>query len=114
MKTINFKLSKRLNELWLLDNMETEYCYNIDKDILPWFYAKEEYSQIVYKTLTLGEIFKYLPKFVDLRSITFKLEYDVEWYWWLTLDDDYKTNKDMLVLMEYFLEFLLDNNLLTK
>lgn len=27
-KTINFELSKRLNDLWLLDDIETEYWYN--------------------------------------------------------------------------------------
>lgn len=77
MKTINFELSKRLSDLWLLDNIETEYFYtkrdiwfwNIDYDIIEWRYFNIEDWDI--KTLTLEE----LPKFI----------FDIVW--------EYKLNK---------------------
>ena len=73
MKTINFELSKRLNDLCLLDNIETEYVYtnsapwdyNLIQSIKNWKVVYEMNYERDVKTLTLGE----LPKFI----------YDIVW-----------------------------------
>ncbi len=68
MKTINIKLSKKLNELWLLNNIETEYWYYYTSD--NWYMITEteyDWNKIVgqdYKTPleAIENILEYLIK----------------------------------------------------
>ena len=118
MKTINFELSKRLNDLWLLDNIETEYCYNIDWDLLSWFYAKKEYNQIVYKTLTLEEAIDFLPTYILKHKRAkkyFQIYRNKDWYniWYEFIHWEF-SKKTLLEAIEKMIEYLLDNNLLWK
>lgn len=79
-KCINFELSKKLNDLGLLDDIETEYCYYSTFDNKEYYqiwqnkYIEEyEYFYVdiynvseykvykKYKTLTLDEAIEFLP-----------------------------------------------------
>ena len=76
MQTINFELSKRLNDLWLLDNIETKYIYFLvmkykDSPVKPTLYKTEQRWSICitsdckyfvwdFKTLTLSEAMEFL------------------------------------------------------
>lgn len=128
MKTINFELSKKLSDLWLLDDIQTEYIYtkidiwfwNINYDIIEWKYFNINDWDI--KTLTLEEWIKILPKkisFEDYDLFLFLDFFDKKLFYWLYSDLDeynisFKYKETLLEAIEKMLEYLLDNNLLTK
>ena len=91
MKTIWFELSKKLNDLWLLDNIETEYKYI---DFINWKWdrkielfknnndkAPNDFKHI--KTLTLEEAIEFLPKYI------WKYHLQINFYWGI-FDINYK------------------------
>ena len=132
MKTINFELSKRLNDLWLLDNIETEYWYFEQWDLfnIEEIFWKKYYIQKwdwLYKTLTLEEAIEFMPIYIKWKykfnyekfnkvvpysnmrkwdKHWIKYTYNWEWYiqYWKTL----------LEAIEEMLEWLLNNWLLNK
>ena len=124
MKTINFELSKRLNDLWLLDNVETEYWIEYDNEYHNHYitYYLPFNKNIICKTLTLEEAIETLFAWtsiyfrwwrwnwtrwsIDIYSdsiISHLLEDEPEFEW-----------ETLLGAIEKMLEYLLDNNLLTK
>lgn len=136
MKTINFELSKKLNDLWLLDNIETKYFYNAfyiwddtfeDKDYKweKWINKYNKYKDSI-KTLTLEETIEFLP--IQIDNYYFVLWKNDGWYWcnYLEKDEDelYILNKALFInncnkttlleAIEKMLEYLLDDNLLIK
>lgn len=73
MKTIDFELSKKLNDLWLLDNIDTEYVYHkIIKWIDEWKYViiinheLEWKTKTDIKTLTIEEAIEFLPRTISV------------------------------------------------
>lgn len=111
MKTINFELSKRLNDLWLLDNIETKTML-VDDRYSNWFFNWK-----YYKTLTLEEAIEFILKNVKVEfrnmislQIFFRkdwIHYCIDWIWeWIW--------ESQIEAIEKILEYLLDNNLLTK
>lgn len=126
MKTINFELSKRLNDLWLLDDIETEYFYYKPyKDKDKWHIWP---NSIVYwidrwdiKTLTLEEAIEFLPKKLEVETISFQemilfMNKNEIWYYCRDLQDTIINYiwKTLLEAIENMITYLLDNNLLTK
>lgn len=125
MKTINFELSKRLNDLWLLDNIETQCIYFRHKYFKKWEYILEDFIwNIIYdkkncedkiKTLTLEEAIEFLWD---------KYFMQISWWWFnkniYNICIIIKTNniqwewETLLEAIEKIIEYLLDNNLLTK
>lgn len=114
MKTINFELSKRLNDLWLLDNIETEWKIQL----LPtkiwnkwnkWRLVKNwNWKWKIYKTLTLEEAIEFLPNWISMQK---------DWGEYIYYYFDYIWNfssKNHIEVIEKLLEYLLDNDLLTK
>lgn len=118
MKTISFELSKRLNDEWLLDNIGTMYSYNKSWWLWDSFYRR----RYIYKTLTLEEAIETLFAWtsiyfrwwrwnwtrwsIDIYSdsiISHLLEDEPEFEW-----------ETLLEAVEKMLEYLLNNNLLTK
>lgn len=67
MKTINFELSKRLNDKWLLDNIETEYCY------FEWRYIAWDNKEYICDKLQLTPYFDWIKESI---SSQYKLYYD--------------------------------------
>lgn len=115
MKTINFELSKRLNEKWLLDNIETEYIY---ADI--WLKLEKNLNnelENTIKTLTFEEVIEFL---IDKWfSIKFWKNYKfqsqgVRFEIYLKKIDKYSHWDTLIEAIEKILEYLLDNNLLNK
>lgn len=76
MKTISLKLSKRLNELWLLDDVETEYLYvyeYLEKN--KWEIVKScDFCSLnpTIKTLTLEEAIEKLIEYLLDDNLLFK------------------------------------------
>lgn len=141
MKTLSFELSKRLNELKLLDNIETKFLYSKKWKI----YDKLETGPYTYgmiKTLTLEEAIEFLPeKIIDAEwgwinrdwakwsrwpcNIWFNFFKEIrnqnEWIIWKIQIKDFDNCeldlvvwKTLLERIEKMIEYLLDNNLLTK
>lgn len=121
MNTINFELSKRLNEWWYLDNIETKYWYRDNWILLEyWIYRiLNDWEWVYYKTLTLEEVLEFLPKEFKNDKLTFFLnfwpmnniwycQYE-DWFLWKLYWETWQT---FLEAIEKMLEFLLDNNLL--
>ena len=125
-KVLKFELSKRLNYLWLLDNIETEYWFTETWKFFPW--------ECIYKTLTLEEAIEFLIKqkitFIDIimpitnghyHTIN-SIRYFNNWKLWEIFtrgDEDWYTDveiywKTFIEAIEKMLDYLLDNNLLTK
>lgn len=130
--TINFELSKRLNELKFLDNIETENIYNQykshdgtiytylnePKDMYEW--CEPDYTS---KTLTLEEAIEFLKKYIWPKiTITFDRTsyYRIEYlqpflkktlYHYKSYDFYWDT---LLEAIEKMIEYLLNNNLLTN
>lgn len=111
-KVLKLELAKRLNDLGLLDDIETEYIFtkrdiwfwNIDYDIIEWKYFKLNDWDI--KTLTLEEAKKImkldtLPEYARNYITTLYIQWFNNW-------------KTLLEAIEKMLEYLIDNNLLTK
>lgn len=122
MKTINFELSKRLNELLLLDDIETENWYfNWD---LNWLFKNkfipDKSHWEVIKTLTLEEALEFLPLIIIFKEkiseqIQIRKNSDNNWtiryysFDELILWTKWKT---LLEAIEKMITYLLDNNLL--
>jgi len=125
-KTLNFELSKRLTEWWYLDNIETEYHYTVCwlwKKIKSW---KLEYTEDI-KTLTLEEAIDFLPEYIceDCYELIIKKKeifyinrfkpnncYEV-----ITMDRYLPARfkwETLFEAIEKMIEYLLNNNLLTK
>ena len=121
-KTISFELSKRLDELWLLRDIETEYEYLLilkheNSPIEPSLYettkkqyvcttADVKYFKGWFKTLTTDESnkiikFNTLPEYVRNHIITLYIQWFNNW-------------KTLLEAKEKMITYLLDNNLITK
>ncbi len=137
MKTINFELSKRLNKLWLLDNIETEYWIHkmYDWEIV---INKEEWHKYIsdrdihiqwdwnnyhnYKTLTLEEAIEVLPWYIECKEWKLKWNlFDLHfWKYYIEYSDSilwvmfYFSWKTLLEVIEKMIEFLLEKKLLTK
>ena len=116
MKTINFELSKRLNDLWLLDNMETEYWYEYDNETkncdINYFLPFNK--NIICKTLTLDESIEFIKNYNN-TLIDFRLCINYwEYYIISNCKHYYFRWKTFIEAIEKMIEFLLDNNLLTK
>ena len=110
MKTISFELSKTLNDLWLLNNIETEYWLykNPNWDIIVCWYEDNN----IWKTLTLEEaiIFIWNIKWLSSKLIVFEW-----WYTWTNNKIDINiSNTDLLLITEWYIEYLIDNNLITN
>lgn len=129
MKTISFELAKRLNEKWLLDNIETEYIFywwNPDElnTTISWYKKQNIYEKCLWdiKTLTFDEAIEFLPKkisFEDYDLFLFLDFFEKKLFYWLYSDLDeynisFKYKESLLEAIEEMLKFLLDNNLLTK
>jgi len=112
MKTLNFKLSKRLNEAWILDDIETE------ETIFVWWKAWEDFI----KTLTLEEAIDFLPKTIqDWDLYWLQINWQSNWEYWIRYNNyairqfiHVQHWKTLLESIEKMLEYLLDNNLLTN
>ena len=124
-KYINFELSKKLNDLGLLDNIETKYwiwqvwwvCTKLELEYLnPWYKANECW----YKTLTLKEAIMFLPKtYSDNEDYWYKLiitynnnnwivmYWDIEEHTWV-----FQSWASLIEVIEKMIIFLLDNKLL--
>jgi len=135
MKTISLELSKKLNEWWYLEGVETEYnwCFN---DNWEYFIANSNKIEWI-KTLTLEEAIEFLPRTHTSLKNDFRVE--LEWYislyrlhiftvgiwnqkWavdyidsvWKRLWIWQKLWETLLEAIEAMIEYLLDNNLLWK
>lgn len=119
-KTINFELSKKLNDLWLLDRINTEHYLmeNIFWDYVLWteinqstFYPKWK----KYKTLTLEEAIEFL---VNKWSRLWIMMYEypkIKWVWKNIVNPfDVISYISDIKNIEKMIEYLIDNNLLTK
>ena len=136
-KVLKFELSKRLNYLWLLDNIETEYWYKKDLWEMKVFTLNKyhkDFQELCIKTLTLEEAIEFLIKqkitFIDIiMPITNRhyhtinsIRYFNNWKLWEIFtrgDEDWYTDveiywKTFIEAIEKMLEYLIDNNLLTK
>lgn len=124
MKTLNFELSKRLNDLWLLDNIETEYWIEYDNenqnnDIT---YYLPFNKNIICKTLTLEEAIEFLPNSILYKENKYYcLNIFRNLHWEYLLDYSFsgivlhsEEEEILLEAVEKMLEYLLNNNLLTK
>lgn len=117
-KTISFELSKRLNELWLLDDIETEYIYwyNLywEWDVYELVLSKEyPFTKVDYKTLTLEEAIEFLP-FIEKSALEIKKhqKYYSIWYPLISKKINFIHWNTLIVTIERLIEYLLDNNLL--
>ena len=104
MKTLWFKISKKLSDLWLLDNIETEYIYDINYNLRK-YNTRWDYLFFI-KTLTEIEARKFikldtLPEYARNRITTLYTQWFNCW-------------KTLLEAIEEMLEYLLDNDLLWK
>lgn len=115
MKTIKFELSKRLNELWFLDNINPLWIY---AKLENWYTPINEYSymeELDYKTLTIEEAIEFLPKEIDKHFLNFWPLFDI-WYvqyqHWLWYINHWVKWTTLLEAVENMIEYLLDNNLL--
>ena len=114
METINFELSKKLNELGLLDDIDTEYYHNkLWMTVIDKYDRKGKEKEWHIKTLTLEEAIELLPDCIEIT----KHNNDKDKYLIDYNSDDYNESfywKTLLEAIENVLEFLLDNNLLWK
>ena len=143
MKTINFELSKRLNERWLLNNIDTEYLIYKNKK---WIVSIEENKKLttwtsfneiqkecialkeeIYKTLTLEEAIEFMPiyikwkykfnyeKFNKVVPYSNMRKWDKHWIKYTYNWEWYiQYWKTLLEAIEEMLEWLLNNKLLWK
>jgi hypothetical protein len=128
MKTLSPKLSKRLNDLWLLDDIETEYRITetgIIENNYTWIMKNFEN----YKTLTLEEAieflynnkiqFNYILCWVNYKHNITEVLFNKKMIeieddeWWIFVTSFY-SNISLLEVIEQMIEYLLDNNLLTN
>lgn len=121
-KTISFELSKRLDELWLLRDVETEFIYtkrdiwfwNIDYDIIEWKYFNLDDWDI--KTLTTDEALEFLPLFIPTYNCMKCLwRYEdkwIVWYWYQNQIDQFPKWQTPIEAIEKMITYLLDNNLI--
>lgn len=122
-KTISFDLSKRLDELWLLRDVETEYVFQewIKSTIWKWtiifswdwiFKIKSikelhKWWYIFYKTLTTDEAIEFLPEWFWLKKI------DWRYLFLFYRKCEYRVWEENLInWIENFIKFLLDNKLI--
>lgn len=121
-KCINFELSKKLNELWLLDNIDTEYWYWHSWAIFTMYQletsTRERAKDVWIKTLTLEEAIEFLPKHINLWEWLAPLNYNfyyktIQYIWprYIYFTNSWKT---LLEAIENLILDLLENNLLTK
>jgi len=130
MKTINFELSKRLNDLWLLDNIETEFKYYKMWDTYISLHESEFYKSDWdnIKTLTLEKAIEFLPWKINMpkyhrwylwddvlcilaiepKDDHIEVKYN-HWNMWTYIWQSWKTP---LEAIEKMIEYLLDNNLI--
>jgi hypothetical protein len=125
MKTISFELSKRLNDLWLLENIKTKFYIHklvndeIVVDDTEWHkyithcgeLEKVAYKEgyMNYKTLTLEEACKFLVRLDDVTPIDIYFNK----IWFIKPSKIFHFLEDLLNV-EKLIEYLLDNNLLIK
>ena len=81
MKTINFELSKRLNEKWLLDNIETEFVYNNN-----WKRYFSDDIKFVDTTKECNKIHNCEPYYILHNAKSYSIQNQKnEWYIYKTL-----------------------------
>ncbi len=104
MHHLSFETSKRLDKLWLLKDIKTEFWYWVNWG--NWEY-KIKKRDIVYKTLTLEEAIEFIWK----NMCEVRLLYPNGWQWLLQLQfwQEFKSDSVMWCY-EQFLVYLLDNN----
>lgn len=110
-KTISFKLSKRLDELWLLRDVETEYYWALDLEDT-WIILSRDSkipTQKEIKTLTLEEWKNFLNNIKwkeNIKIDIFSSEIlSIIWLW-------LKSNWITIEILEIMFTYLLDNNLI--
>ena len=119
MKTINFELSKKLYEKWLLKFKQYEYSrfFRVDDEWNSLAVCKNSYNEFLeeykeYPTMALEEAIKFLPR--EILWWELQMNKTCIWYEWAKtiwlLKFCWKT---LLEAIEKMLEYLLDNNLLT-
>ena len=118
MKTINFELSKRLNELGLLDDIDTEYYIDEENTIYSNSCIGYEDAYIV-KTLSLEEALEFLKNEIwiacdfSIRNVH-NMWWKLEWCFEEPEPNIFIKWKTLLEAVEKMIEFLLDNNLIWK
>lgn len=114
MKTINLELSKKLNEAWVLDGVETEFFYslNIANQALLYRNLENEMLRDDFKTLTLEETIELIWK--DMCNM--RLLYPNAWMWLMELQFEKEDlqGESLIEVFEKFLEYCLENDLLDK
>ena len=115
-KTINLEISKRLNEGWYLEGIETEYYFykNPNGDFAIINHPDDPEWINGYKTLNLEEAIEFLPYQIQYKYDNWGLcitktgkEYQVEY-------EHTETWETLLEAIEKMLTYLLDNDLLPK
>lgn len=125
MKTISFELSKKLNEAWVLDNIETEYFYylNPNGDFAIAETKTDNFREWDIKTLTLEEAIEFFlskwPSNLNLLFTSFSNNLTI-----IIICDFNSDKKEMKTIhdiiwtkveaIEKMIKYLLDNNLLNK
>lgn len=130
-KTLSLETSKLLQEKWLLDEIETEYVWVINWDIITTSTSKtikELYAHplveipewfTTYKTLTLEEAIEFLPRIINDKWI-YITKWIMEKYCMAYVDNDMEQDdidnwtdwKTLLEATEKMINYLLTNNLL--
>jgi len=127
MKTLSLELSKRLNEWWYLDNIETEYFYWERVNCICYWCEDGEsvislhktenivMNNLDIKTLTLEEVIEFLPKEIVLKWEWYLCMWK-NWVEYCTFEPSEFINREewetLLIAIEKMLTYLLDNNLL--
>ena len=126
-KVLKFELSKRLNDLWLLDNIKSNYLYYQHNET--WNYEIVDRYEIIWdrtyicKTLTLEEAIEFLPCSIKWFVLHIKKNYPCRaWEYFIYYEDingqllwyKFLGEKTPIEAIEKMLDYLLDNNLLTK
>lgn len=126
MKTINFELSKQLNEKWLLDDRETEYVYEKNRENERNLFENNADDIFMYetiKTLTLEEAIEFLPPYIYTDTFEFLTMWRNKEVWKISYYGKYDlTSLDilyedfswvtLLIAIEKMIKYLLKNDLL--
>lgn len=121
---INFELAKKLDEAWVMKDIETEYYYKKRFDDIS-IVIKEETDEIslyndYYKAPTLSETIDILPASISPTLwLTIKKYWDDIKKYWVIYDFCWRKNiqftwKTLLEAVGKMLEYLLNNWLLNK
>ena len=121
MKTLNFEISKRLDELWVLYNIITKYkLQQLPNKKNNWWLSPKivknwNWKWRIFKTLTVEEAIEFISNIIinNISDINININ---NWYtinWSKNTYDNFYW-KTLLEAIEGMIYFLLDNNLLWK